>query len=188
MCEAEDLMNKFGSPLGRGASGFNFGVVFALCPLKLHRKSAFSEVLPAKPVVFLGEAPKSRPVRTPSSVARAHSYFPATSQVLDYHLRKFRLRVVAFQPVLKLINGLRVQLLPRWILAQKDMISGLVRIRTARTVGRLLTLSYLMLKVPDGAAACNMLSVEDTIHPRPRPHRPLECIPVDEVEVVAGQL
>ena len=112
-------MNEFGSPLGRGASGFNFSVVFALCPLKLCRKLTFSEVLPAKPVVFLGEATKSRPVRTPSSVARAHSYFPTTSQVLDYHLRKFRFRVVAFQPVLELINGLRVQLPPRWVFIRR---------------------------------------------------------------------
>ena len=67
-------------------------------------------------------------------------------------------------------------------------MSSLARFRTAQTAGRRLTLGYLVFKMPNRAAACNMLGVENKIHLWPRPHRLLECVPVDEVKIFVGQL
>ena len=97
------------------------------------------------------------------------------------------MRVVVFQPVLKLVNGLEIQLLPHRLLTKKDVVSGLVWFGTAWTVWRRLPFGYFMLKVSNGAAACDVLGVENAIHSQPHSHCPLQSVPIDSVEVFLVQ-
>ena len=116
-------------------------------------------------------------------MAGCHGSRASSAKVARDHGNQARVRFPLLHPRLHLRQRLVIEFLPSRVLAQEHMGRCLVRVLTAGARGGYCTFRAYVPEVVDLAAAGDVLGIEDAEHLRPRCHRPVQRVKVDEVEV-----